>query len=537
MSTLAQDSAPLRRTAILLALAAFCLYLPTLFHSFFADDDIYLSFKNRLLRDTGWSDAHRLLFERANPWEYLPLRDLSYWLDFRIYQTEGMGFHFSNLLWYALAAFAAGLLFRELVLLFRRDWKAHATTLAWCGIALFIVHPVHVEAVAWVASRKDLMSGAFAFASAFVLTRGMRQHWPLSHAVLAALLLLAACFSKAAGATIVLFECALILAAWRFEPDTRHGRKLFYLALLLCTATLAALVHMKTGEATGIRIENAPPLSEVVERASRIFAALMRLLAVPYPLGLYHDVYAQGNWHWIVSVCGIAATLVAGAVLLVRPALWALGVILIISPCTIYLQLTPFTTWSLASERFVFMSVAGVSLLLMDICGRLPWQKSLLLLCTLSLACAALTWQRVGEWEFTSPLREREYVRQPGFHNAIRDQFMHVLQAERNTTEAERLARSVSRPYASDTLLALVTADQAFLRASTLPRQEREKKAAIICPAFENLRNKLNTANAAMRTEPDLSYNNLLISVANEIKTHYADIENQCVSISAPSHP
>jgi hypothetical protein len=528
MNSHAEDSPPLRRAAVLLALAGFCLYLPTLFHSFFADDHIYLSFKNRLLRDTGWADAHRLLFERANPWEYLPLRDLSYWLDFRIYETEGMGFHFSNLLWYALAALAAGLLFREVVLLFRRDLSPHATTLAWCGVALFIVHPVHVEAVAWVASRKDLMSATFAFASALVLTRGMRYHWPVSAAALSALLLFAACFSKAAGATMVLFECALILAAWRFAPEIPTRRKLLYLALLLATAVLAAFVHMKIGQATGIRIENTPPPGDVIERASRIFAALMRLLAAPYPLGLYHDVYAQGNWHWIVSAGGMAMLLITAATLAIRPTLWAFGAILVIAPCTIYLQFTPFTTWSLASERFVFMSVAGLSMILMDICARISWRRALLLLCLLTLVCAALTWQRVGEWEFTSPLREQEYTRQPAFHNAIRDQFINVLHAGGETAEAERLARSVERPYARDVLLALIIANTALRQAATQPPPAQEMRATILCPSFEHLRNKLNVAYAAMRTEPDLSYNNLLISVEEEIRTRRADIEKHC---------
>lgn len=535
MSEFSEDSPLLRRTAILLALAAFCLYLPTLFHSFFADDDIYLSFRNRLLRDTGWSDVHRLLFERANPWEYLPLRDLSYWLDFRIYQIEGMGFHFSNLLWYAFAALAAGLLFRELVLLFRRDWSARATTLAWCGVALFIVHPAHVEAVAWVASRKDLMSGAFAFASAFVLTRGMRHNWPVSGAILAALLLLAACFSKAAGATIVLFECALILSAWRLAPTIPHGRKFFYLVLLLATAALAAFVHLKTGEATGIRVENTPPLGAIVERASRIFSALMRLLAIPYPLGLYHDVYAQGDWHWAVSAGGVMALQVASTVLLIRPTLWALGVILVVAPCTIYLQFTPFTTWSLASERFVFMSVGGMSLILMDIFGRSSRQWALALLCAISLTGAVLTWQRVADWELTSPLRDMEYERQPTFHNAIRDQFLHALHSGSPASEVERLARSVRRDFAVDALLALIDTEQASRRLIAQAAESRSQELvhrdlAVFCQALENLRSKMTAGYKAMREEPDISYNNLLISVDNEIKTRYANTGEKCTT-------
>lgn len=530
MNSHAEDSPPLRRTAVLLALAGFCLYLPTLFHSFFADDHIYLSFKNRLLRDTGWADAHRLLFERANPWEYLPLRDLSYWLDFRIYQTEGMGFHFSNLLWYALSALAAGLLFREIVLLFRRDLAPRATTLAWCGVALFIVHPVHVEAVAWVASRKDLMSATFAFASALVLTRGMRHHWPVSAAALSALLLFAACFSKAAGATMVLFECALILAAWRFAPEIPTRRKLFHLALLLATAALAAFVHMKIGQATGIRIENAPPPGDVIERASRIFAALMRLLAAPYPLGLYHDVYAQGNWHWIVSAGGMAVLLIAAATLAVRPTLWAFGVILVIAPCTIYLQFTPFTTWSLASERFVFMSVGGISLILIDLFGRLQPRVVMMLLLSIVIPCAIVTWDRISDWEYSITLRELEYERLPNFHNAIRDR-IDTLQwrgDEASIREAEQLAKKIKRSYAGNALLAQLATAKSYRQLGKWSIQETPKLMADFCINIAALRKALAAGHDAIRHEPDLSYNNLLISIEWEIKYSYLSAEQHC---------
>lgn len=521
---------PVKRAATLLALTAFLLYIPTLFQSFFADDDVYLAFRNTLLRDTEWSKGYLLLIQRANPWEYLPLRDLSYWLDFRIYKTEGTGFHFSNLLWYALSALGFGLMTRQLILLLQPAWVDRATTLAWCGAALFLVHPAHVEAVAWVASRKDLMSGTFAFFSCFVLVRGIRTQAYLGGSLLAALLLLMACFSKAASITIVIFQIALIISTWRMSAQTPDKHKLVALALLLLTATLAAVVHAQMGASTGIRIENSLPPMETIERGSRILAALQGLLWVPYPMGIYHDVYAYNSWHWLASGVSLLFTVLALIALATRPTLWACGIVLMLAPCTVYLQFMPYTTWSLASERFIFVSVAGAALILIDIFGRLQSRTALALLLGLFIPCAFVTWERIADWEFPTTLREKEYERLPEFHNAIRDR-IDTLQArgdEASMSEAARLTSTIKRPYAADALLKQLAAAQAFRRLGNWQDREDRILMSSFCQSLASLRKALATGHMAMRHEPDVSYNNLLTSIEWDLKINYTSVEAHC---------
>lgn len=518
---------PLQGVAKLLALAAFALFLPTLFHSFFADDHIYLAFKNKLLRNTEWHEVYRLLWERANPWEYLPLRDLSYWLDLRIYGTEGIGLHFSNLVWYGLSAASAWFLFREIVRLYKPTWAARASTLAWCGTVVFLAHPVHVEAVAWVASRKDLMSATFALLSSFVLLRGIRLNWSVSYTMLAAALFLCACFSKAAVLTIVLFQSALILAAWRITPAEYKLYKLAALLTLLGIAIFAATVHMKTGATTGIRLENTLSSMETVERSSRILAALVKLLLIPSSLGIYHDVYALGPWHWLVSTTVLLATIAAFLYLPIKPNLSALGLILMLAPIPPYLQLAPFATWSLASERFVFTSVAGLSLIVMGLLTKLSARSSLILLLVLTFPFGVLTWKRTSEWEYPSTLYEREYERQPWFHNTIRDRIQTVLLPEKNYAEAERLAKTLNRPYATDALLGMIAVEKASKNVGKKDSQDI-KDLQSLCSALASLRAKLAAGDLAMRTERDVTYKNLLSSLAWELKIRYPDIERSC---------
>ena len=528
----------LRTTAALLLVCSFCLFLPSLFHNLFADDDIYLAFTNRMVRHLPWTDLHQFLLKPANPWEFLPLRDLGYWLDFRLFGDEPFGFHFSNLAWYGFSAAALWWLIRELLLLLRPGWADQASILALCGTVLFVVHPAHVEAAAWVASRKDLMAGTFGFLAAATLAHGLRVGWPCRYGLATAVLLLLACFSKAAGMTQVLFLTTLIVAAWRQVPEVAMERKIATLVVLWVVVVFAAIVHMKVAESTGIRIENHPGGMVVFDRASRIFSTLGGLLLLPYPLGLYHDVYRMGEWHWLTSTVGVLLILVALATLFVRRALWPLGVVLAVVPWAVYLQIIPFTTWSMASERFLFVSVAGFAIVLVDVMGYLAQPRRIVtLLLLISVPMAMITWKRVGEWEVGATLRALEYERQPEFHNAIRDQILPVLLSKQRYLEAETLARRVPRGYGAAALLALVRAESAF----TAWNKEREAgppstaSRNTYCLALTSVRQALSVGYAQIPGERDISYNNLLRSIERQTKIRFAHAPELCEAIAAAS--
>jgi hypothetical protein len=396
---------------------------------------------------------------------------------------------------------------------------------------LFVVHPAHVEAVAWIASRKDLMAGALGFLAAATLAQGLRSGWPLRHSLIAAVLLLLACFSKAAGMTQALFLTMLIAAAWRHSPEISPGRKVVTLLLPWVVVLFAAILHMQIGASTGIRIENHPGALAIIERASRIFSVLGGLLLWPHPLGLYHDVYAIGEWHWLTAGAGVLLGLFAVAMLFVRRALWPLGVLLSIVPWAVYLQIIPFTTWSMASERFLFVSVGGLALILVDLMGSLAKPRRIMtLLLLITLPMAAVTWIRVGEWEFGYQLRAKEYERQPGFHNAIRDQVMHVLLPKRQYAEAETLARSIPRDYATAALLALVHAERALVawndgREAGAPSSDATRS---YCLATASVRQAVAAGYAQIPSEHDLSYNNLLRSIEQQIRFRFANYAQVC---------
>ena len=521
------DWRKLQGVLILLLVFTFCLYLPSVFHEAFADDELYLAYANRFLRAAHWSELYQIFLRPANPIEFLPLRDFTYWLDFRLYGDEPSGFHVTNLAWYAACSLSAFWLFRELILLCRPEWKARASVLSLCGALLFVAHPAHVEVAAWIASRKDLVAGTLGFLSFATLARALRHNWPLREILLAALLLGAACFGKASAMTGVLFVSALIGMEWQRHPDITRAKKLGGLLVFWAVVGVAFLIHLNVGAETGIRIDNHPGLLTMLDRASRIFSTLIGMLFFPYPLRFYHDVYQLGDWHWLVSAGAAVAFLVSLRVLARGRSLWALGVVLMLSPLAVYLQLMPFTTWSLASERFVFVPVAGLALVLIDLLGRMRRPVKVVgLMLAIVLPCAAIVWSRVAEWGDSPHLLSREYQMQPGFHNAMRDHIVFTLLPEKRYVEAAALARQLPRPYAVEALLGLVNAEQAQRQMDEAGANTAADAKAMLqqnfCRAVAQLRAAAEDGYAQIPAEPDVSYNNILRTVDKQLKFRYS---------------
>ena len=142
----------------LLTLAVWLVFGQTLHHEFVNfDDDIYV-YRNPTVTQglslTGivWAFTHR----HGDNWH--PLTTLSHMLDCELYGLKPSGHHLTNLLLHAATAI---LLFLLLSNLTKALWPSAFIA------AVFAVHPLRVESVAWVAERKDVLSGLF-----FILTLG-----------------------------------------------------------------------------------------------------------------------------------------------------------------------------------------------------------------------------------------------------------------------------------------------------------------------------------------------------------------------------
>lgn len=136
--------------AAVLFASTFALYWPaTGFDLLDFDDDRYVS-GNQAVSSGLTIEGVRWAFRSVHEGYWLPLVWLSYMMDTTAFGTEPFGYHFTNV---ALHAANASLLFLLLYALTGAFWRSVFVA------AFFAWHPLRVESVAWVAERKDVLSG------------------------------------------------------------------------------------------------------------------------------------------------------------------------------------------------------------------------------------------------------------------------------------------------------------------------------------------------------------------------------------------
>ena len=146
--------------AILLAVVTIALYWPVHGYDFINFDDVdYVRGNPRVLAGLTLASVTWAFTTLLGSF-WIPLTWLSFMLDSQLYGTGPGGYHVTN----ALLHVASSVLLFEIL---RR-----ATGQPWPSVfvaGLFALHPLHVESVAWVTERKDVLSTLFLFLLAFVI--------------------------------------------------------------------------------------------------------------------------------------------------------------------------------------------------------------------------------------------------------------------------------------------------------------------------------------------------------------------------------
>jgi hypothetical protein len=146
---------------LLLTIATLALYAGDLRLGFFKIDDQQYVVNNRWIRGVTIENLRHIL---TTPYfvNYSPLHLFSYMLDYAFAGLNAFAFHLSSNIW---AGLVAGFVFLAALALTGRQ------TVAIAAGALFVLHPAHVEAIAWISSRKDLVATAFALPSLLAYLR------------------------------------------------------------------------------------------------------------------------------------------------------------------------------------------------------------------------------------------------------------------------------------------------------------------------------------------------------------------------------
>ncbi len=138
--------------SLFLVAATAAVYSQTVGFDFVSYDDNQYVYENRHVKEGFNADSLLWAFTGVHAANWYPLTTLTHILDWTLYGKWAGGHHLTNVLLHAASSVVLFLALRRLT---GGTWRSGLVA------ALFCLHPAHVESVAWVSERKDVLSGLF----------------------------------------------------------------------------------------------------------------------------------------------------------------------------------------------------------------------------------------------------------------------------------------------------------------------------------------------------------------------------------------
>ncbi len=352
--------------------------------------------------------SQALVDTQTNNWH--PLTLVSHMIDCQLYDLKAGGHHFTNVLLHTIAA----------VLLF--FWLRNITGRFWCSAfvtALFAIHPLRVESVAWIAERKDVLSAVFFFLTLGAYVRYARVK---SFGRYLTLSILFACGLMSKPMLVTTPAVLLLIDYWPLNRDQRsevRGQKsqiriwlhlvaeklpLFALSAASSLAALALQVHAPASVGQlpfGWRLENA--IVTYVTYIWQMFWPANLAVFYPHPddhLALWQVMLAAA---FLIAMTWVAFTLRRNRPYLLVGWLWYLIMLLpVIGIVEVGLQGH--------ADRYTYLPHVGLYIaltwLVSDVPRSLPHRKEILAIVGggIVIVLSACAWKQTTYWRSSETL-------------------------------------------------------------------------------------------------------------------------------------
>jgi protein O-mannosyl-transferase len=246
----------------------------------------------------------RIWTEPGATQQYYPLVHSVFWLEYRLWGGSTTGYHLLNIFLHVLSAL--------LLLLIMRHLEIPG---AWFIAALFALHPVMVESVAWITELKNTLSGVFFFGTALAYLKFEGKREKKRYALAVGLFVLGL-FSKSAIATL---PVSLLAVAWWKRGTIGWRRDVFPLLPFFALGVASGLftAHRETVQIIGWRGDEFD--FSVIERcliAGRAFWFYLGKIVWPVNLMFIYprwNVDAAVWWQYLFPAAGLGCAAVLWA--------------------------------------------------------------------------------------------------------------------------------------------------------------------------------------------------------------------------------
>jgi tetratricopeptide (TPR) repeat protein len=388
------------------------------------DDPEYVT--NNLHVQSGFTwQAFKWAFTSANAANWFPLTWLSHMLDVQLFGLAAGWHHVTSVLIHALATV---LLFAFLNRATRAVWPSAFVAF------LFALHPLHVESVAWVAERKDVLSAFFWFLTLWAYARYAERRTLSRYG----LVLVAFCLGLMAKPMIVTLPFVLLLLdEWPLKRLSLRDAPAKWpiwekLPLFLLAIGMSAVTYFVQRGSGAVEAISAFPIGLRIENALVSYAIYLAKIVCPTGLAVFYP-YPLSFPAWQVA---LAAAMFAGISALVLRRfktcpylavgwLWYLGTLV---PVIGIVQVGA----QARADRYTYIPAVGIFIMLAwgaaDVARR--WARAKLLVPILAtLACAAcvpVTGKQIEYWTDSETLfqhaidvTDRNYLAQHNLANAL----------------------------------------------------------------------------------------------------------------------
>ncbi len=358
------------------------------------------------------------LFERSvNSTDWWPLSAISHAAAFSLFGDNPAGHHLIN---GAIHLLNVCLVYALLAALAGSGWHAF-----WVA-ALFALHPVQAEPVAWITARKDLLSACFALLTMNVFVR-CRERLTVGRTALLAALFTASLLSKTSALLLPALLMLLGAGLWPQSSGTGGDKKTArpgwaHLAIKLSPLfALSALFALITIKVQSYAVSADQPAASRIFGAAAAVAHYLRSFFYPMDLAIYAETPDRGPAVLLAACSAALCALITIAVFAWRDRapqillgwLWFMALLL------------PVLVLPYPADRYLYLPMIGIAMMLVWGLPSLPGLRTIPLrawgaVAALTIvALGAVTFGQIGHWKNSRTLFERALERHPDNYLAL----------------------------------------------------------------------------------------------------------------------